>query len=654
QLSVTGNASKVIVLNDVSTDISTGGLIGAIKDSELQYSEINNVNMTIGADDLKATVSTGGGIAGSAISSAIYNCSVISANKYNRKDESKGLIIYSSKKAGGQVGYASEKSTVEYAELKGVIRMRGSYVGGVVGHNEGTINNCEISAPNTTTDSGMRLMLDISGAASSASYGGIAGLNDGLINDCYIQGSTGAAAVTANFAELGGTSLYVYHSGNSSHNEVGKIDKTADAATIKKSAKNVLGKINVGGIAGTVTGRVYNSFVHTTRITVNLDTLAGDPSKITAHCTAISAGGIAGTLKGGSVSGEGVLSDGSDVGFNYELYGIDGNKEYSTRIQSCFTKNTGVVVVNRVWVDSVEVNQEGTIMASNSITVAGIAGGTEGYVGEYGINTCYSYNDRFSVQVGAFGLANNDGEEGDNKTVNYGWYYASSAMFGGGKEYTAIRTGLRVDGGIFGIVGGEYLDDEHSGANYGCSYCWCYKNTVETRNPSIGTADCLSREAAGDTIRGLDYQYGTQYRSWSDGHTEGNMACPNPPYGISFDDIRATGMESYVYSGSLGIGSSVVTDLKSINVLFGAGFVGMYDPAIKGGNDGRVYRTDPESGRLLVAHDFGASVGDDCIWSLYGIGYGNTVGGQSYAQFAAANKNNEEYILRGQTVITNQ
>ena len=207
-----------------------------------------------------------------------------------------------------------------------------------------------------------------------------------------------------------------------------------------------------------------------------------------------------------------------------------------------------------------------------------------------------------------------------------------------------------MDGGIYGIVGGEYIDDEHKDSgNHGCNYCWSKGNTIETRNAVNSLSDMGARDNPLKT-RGMDLQIGENYRSFTSDHSEGNVACPNMPYGVSMDEMRVTGMEAYGLNEFV-IGTDTV-NVREVNVLFGAGFVGVYDSSKKGGSDGRLFKTDYKTGVLLVSHEVNKTAAET-KWSRYAASSGTydsgtTVGGMTYQQFIASYNNYKDYLVKGQ------
>ncbi len=112
-------------------------------------------------------------------------------NKYNGHFDGQGYTINglftdaSSVAYGGLFGYVGSSAVVEevgvdYSFLKG-----GQYVGGIVGRNEGTINNCYALYTVVTGDSYV---------------GGIAGYNNGTVKNCYNAGDVRATSYVGGIA----------------------------------------------------------------------------------------------------------------------------------------------------------------------------------------------------------------------------------------------------------------------------------------------------------------------------------------------------------------------------------------------------------------------------------------------------------------------
>lgn len=639
---INGGGVKKIVINDsgISSAMVSGGIVGSVSNGMyIEGITMDDVNLIIGDESAKDTVEYVGGIVGKMSSSAMeagVGIAIKSANA-TRSNTTTGIILRGSVATGAMIGTAInsvidfDNSITSATYMEGVIRMRGANVGGVVGYSDNSeIIGVKLLGPDKSNGN-LKLMIDQNEAKANAgeyNYGGIAGFSSGLITDSYVMGGYTGSDAKLSYTNIDGAFLYVYTSKNSSYNSVGNVTSSV-ATTVKNSATEIMGRVSVGGLVGMTTGRVYNSYVTATRITVRLDVNASDPvnyvdattATVSGNSLVVSAGGIAGTLRGSALK-NGELADGSDYGFMEEMNGfaesvVDGTLVYKTRIQSCFTSAVGVVIAHRIWIDSYDVAEMGAEMAPMSLTIGGIAGSTDGYVGAYGINSCYSLNDYFSRQFGAYGLTNYQGEEGNSTSKSYGWYYGKSGWWNVSDNwsYVAIRKGLRVHGGVFGIVGGEFLSEDYAAKGYGCNYCWCKGNTKATDNTvtSLDAFGVRSDDEGPVSTRGINTETNEYNRAYSSGHSEGNIACARTPYNVQYSSMYVTGMECYADSDSntaaINGVNLTVSDMQKISVFAKGGFVGTFDSSSKKSTDGRVYRTDPKTGILIVASNLYLSEG---------------------------------------------
>jgi len=650
-----GKTGVTAYVNESSATASTGGLIGTIDNGvTLRSSDLTGANIVLGANDTMATIEIGGGIVGTAINSNITGCSISSLNVYERNKVNTGIRIYAENTSGGIVGkvklnanYAGNtEMKVSACEISGVVRMRGKNSGGVAGENDGgRIYDCGISAPTSQTGAGARLVFDIAGSRGTGSnFGGIVGLNDGTVDNCRLIGSSGAALYNAGYTKIDGAVIYVSDSGMGSPYTVPNITTDSISAgsvnSLARGAKNISGYVYVGGIAGLSSGRIYNSYLIYTRITVNLDVNAVKGSNenngdaYNKHSLVVSAGGISGGVQGASsvnamTGDDGYYKDGSDRSFADELTNQseyipsldeDGKEipykmpyKYKTRVQSCYTNSASIVVANRYWVDAFDMDADSVagLAASNAITIGGVVGSISGYVGNYAVNTCYSYKNNFSVQTGAYGLINAGSKDNTEVSSAFGWNYKEDGITVGRKKYyNAIRRGLRVDGGIFGVVGAEFASIENdasrfNGKRYGCDYCWCAGNTVESNGFDKSTSAMSTEFESPVYYRGVDREDMPKSASFA----AENIACRTSGYPENTMGLRVSGMEYFmadITSDPIEINGNFVSfdTFKKIKVLFGGGFYGDYDSAKGGGSDGRVFKTDPETGMLIVARQF--------------------------------------------------
>lgn len=86
----------------------------------------------------------------------------------------------------------------------------------------------------------------------------------------------------------------------------------------------------------------------------------------------------------------------------------------------------------------------------------------------------------------------------------------------------------------------------------------------------------------------------------------------------------------------------MVLDFRNVGILCGGGFVGVY-----GNLDGRVYRTDVETGELMVAHWFSTTRDSEANWGYIDSNgnYVNRLGGYYLQSSKFAN---DTYLVRGQ------
>ena len=184
------------------------GLFRVVNGGTIRDLRLTNVAITI-TGNYSYTGPVAGSITGGAM---ISNCSAT------------GTII-ASYVVGGIAGYCANGSVVEHCSSGMTINTTGSYIGGVVGYNEGVIKYCSSS-----------------GAVKGIAYtGGVAGHNpdSGLVQNSYATGNvTGTDIFIGGVigSNYGGTVEYCYASGN------------------------VSGVLCVGGIAGVneVSGTVQN------------------------------------------------------------------------------------------------------------------------------------------------------------------------------------------------------------------------------------------------------------------------------------------------------------------------------------------------------------------------------------------------------------
>ncbi|WKY44074.1 GLUG motif-containing protein [Eubacteriaceae bacterium ES2] len=158
----------------------------------------------------------------------------------------------------GVFGYTAAGASIQNLNVTGTI-IGSQYIGGIVGTNEGTIENCSVSAS-----------LDDSNHGSSSAYcGGIAGKNSGSITNCTYSGSLLLNSSANSDSGYGGIA-------GSNYGTIVNCSVSGSVST--KSA--VKGKGGVGGIAGIV----YNGNINCCSVSAN----------VSAPDTSYNIGGIVG------------------------------------------------------------------------------------------------------------------------------------------------------------------------------------------------------------------------------------------------------------------------------------------------------------------------------------------------------------------------
>lgn len=130
----------------------------------------------------------------------------------------------------GLFGWVGPNGMVKDVSVTGTVT-GGKYTGGVVGYNEGTVENCHYSG--TVTG-------NLASAPSHTYAGGVAGYNDGTVKNCYNEGSITVTGTSADNEEADAGGVVGYNKGavENCYNEGGvKIDQ------IKEDA-------HAGGVAG--------------------------------------------------------------------------------------------------------------------------------------------------------------------------------------------------------------------------------------------------------------------------------------------------------------------------------------------------------------------------------------------------------------------
>ena len=224
-------------------------------------SGLNINNSTANYQGLFGYVGTGGTVKDLSVSGKVsgnnYVGGVVGDNRGSVEDcDFTGSVTGTVDYVGGVVGYngGTVKNCYNTGNISGNIsdNTSGNQVGGIVGQNSGTVENCYNTG-------------NISGDISIGISGGVVGWNDsGTVKNCYntgnISGNTSGGVVGYNHS--GGSVTNSYNTGAvSGDEEVGGVVGWNDGGSVTTSYNTgeVSGKISVGGVVGlnsssTVTG----------------------------------------------------------------------------------------------------------------------------------------------------------------------------------------------------------------------------------------------------------------------------------------------------------------------------------------------------------------------------------------------------------------
>lgn len=628
------SAGNGIYVNHKTDSLTAGGLIGTARNgvfvSKCQIE--GNIHMFLG--NVNATTINVGGMIATMYNAELDDCFIVSANS-SRFDVDSGINMVAATsattgegiademsygKAGGLVGYAEKSKLfgVNGGSLGGVFNFQGPVAGGIVGVARDTlVSGFNVYGPGYSGQRSCILMV-LQTMTVIAEYGCIVGAATGstIIDDCSAEGTAGSEGL----ATIEKALLYVfqYRSDNGTI-----LNNSTDPGGCRNyvSGSTVVGnRTYAGGVVGYLSGALYNSFTKNVRIISKYKN--GSPQSDSNELVwAVSLGGLAGYLdvvqRQSTFFGYGTVAafgDGNGLG-------LDGADKYDryvgkamSRVQSCYTVGSSLVLNAYIWCDGFQVSTYNTNLGRIGCTIGGIVGSTSTAqkYGSYAINGCYSMNCYFVRNIGAYGLDN--GEKNTNGAADKGWEQVSDGLNTGmgfiddntdDPVYYPNRAGVNIDGGIFGIVSGLTED----GTKYGgaCNYCWCKGNTATTN--AWPTMSELTNNRKSTT-----YQRGLQYQTTGGNDpaaSQENSTCLKGPYDrdeelLSSGYYYLTGSEAGAMTEETVYVGGAEVSRANLKVIFAGPVVGAY-----GAIDGRIYKTDIRTGLPVIAHDMIRNTADN-------------------------------------------
>ena len=677
------DASAGLYVNYKTDSLTAAGMIGAAnngtKITALRASD--NINMFLG--NINRTTVNVGGLIGTMSKSYMENCFIESRNtdRYNitsglnmmaSSDSVKGDGVANATqygKIGGLVAYAVDSylyGNITGATITGVLNVSGPVAGGVVGVAKNSIiHGFSLYAP--SYGSYQFYMMAWITMTPMAAYGTIVGAatSGTVIDECSVVGGSGNT--NSGLGGMEDTVLYAYQKKNTADTNYQTI--LDNSSQYEQSRSYVAGETiqgnntYAGGLVGYLSGALYNSYTQYARVTAKYKNGAPQ-SNNNEVAWAVSLGGLIGYL---NVTQQGSTFFGWDTVATYAEAQMPWDKykgQPMSRVQSCYAVGSSLSFAGYIWCDGFKTDSYSVELGRVGATLGGIVGSTSigTKYGSYAINSCYTKGCNFIRNMGAYGLSSDENltDDGKQGSADAGWvkFTEKDDIVGmvdlGEPKYLPNRAGVWVDGGIFGIVSG--LTDD--GTKYGnaCNYCWCCDNT-STTNSWTSMDIGYNKRLSTTTTRGLGF---TSSVGYDPATGKENYACFRAPYTSPsgdpiVDGLCVTSHEDLIGPTVFVCGYEIAS--SSMRVIYG-GVLGYY-----GKEDGRVFKTNPDTGLPYIAHPYLATASDTLDGNLdakqpYFWMYGGQNGqpviclnqgedAVGYVNFSASNLSS--YLVRGQS-----
>ncbi|HKL73480.1 MAG TPA: hypothetical protein VJ903_01160 [Clostridia bacterium] len=518
----------------------------------------------------------------------------------------------------------------------------------------------------------------------SGAKGGIVGFNKmgALIDDCSFGDSSMAVAGSDKDRYL-----YVYdeNSSNSQNNNDDIFDHSTKNGNVGM-VSYLPGNLYVGGIAGASRGAIYNSYVAKREIFVKYyNAIANNPFKWNVFV-----GGICGgqnfdndelamisqpnsyeATKETIVSHPNVYTALQFINYDWnDNNGIMNDEIMKTslaqrsKIQSCYTSDIILNLGIYIWCDNndykagqadteaenPQTSEYNYVGERQNVSVGGILGYNNNTTGSSSVNHCYSFGNNFSVKLAAYGATNSSTSQ---YATNVGYYYYKNTfdIFSLWDDYFTNRIGTNLAVNIKGIVGGKAPDMASV-----ATYCWTYGNFVNNEKlRSTGSLDSIPSDQTGD------YEGSNSHHrriGFIDGEVDPDAIATSGGYFYHAPskmlDINLDKFWGYEDPGD-GITNTLFNRFIMTSI---AGFVGW-----KENPDGRIYRTDAQTGMPMVWHsDLRPDGNADIIkWytiASFGMGW-YALGGDYFAASYTSAVNDfpnflEAYLVGGQIKYSEQ
>lgn len=412
-----------------------GGIVGMNAGTLLYTDAYSAGNVNVVVRGLKSV----GGLVGQAISGSVQNNSTelkVEGVVTSQLEHAGGVVAFASggtiggtytnngyvmgENAGGIAGYLGETITLANSNNTGVIYGRGNasttrgYVGGVIGYNKGTANNCT----NAGTVTVSHLLNAIPDTAPDydetyADIGGVVGYNIGNVVNCHSRlNAEGTNYIVGNnCCYTGGLVGRNTHNGSDRFGTIQTATlETVDIPIIIGAIQQDTVNMKTGGVVGVADGTlmlqnfcyagdinvkvaINNTHVGTGGIMgglANSQELAGCIFRGSVVSKSAGTGGMIGHMAGGVITGTNVVSEQATIEGNYFTGGVVGYHIVSSPDSAVEIMETRAQVIGQYDVGGCvgHVRYSNTFSLSNRKNYGKVIGGkyAGGVVGGYGIS----------------------------------------------------------------------------------------------------------------------------------------------------------------------------------------------------------------------------------------------------------------------------
>jgi len=324
----------------------------------------------------------------------------------------------------GLFGYVDEGGTVKNVGVIDAYVIGNEYVGGVVGRNHGTVQNCY----NTGT------------VSSNINVGGLIGYNRGSVADCHNTGTVTGTGALMNQSDVGGLI----------GDNTGTVQNCYNTGTVN-------GKYRVGGVVGSIDNSTVQNCYNTGTVNGTFDV-----------------GGVAGVIDIYAIvqncHNSGTVSSTESAG------GVIGTTYSRSNVQNCY--NTGAVNINGYYVGGVIASNGSGCTVQNCYSTGTISDAIDHAGGVAGVNFGTITNCYYLTGTAIGGIEGADAEAGAEGRTEEQFKSGEVAFLLNGGVTDGTQTFYQTIGVGLPIFSGETVYRNQIGGCNEESFSYEYSNTA--------------------------------------------------------------------------------------------------------------------------------------------------------------------------------